>query len=201
MSRKLFGRAVAAIALTLIAAGCTAKIPGNPEAVTQRYVKALQTDDFNTVYTLNFLTAREVRFQGGKDSSVSKEELKLSMDRHRAMYLAAPPSFLPGQRWAERHYFTPSSTATVQKAHWIPPFGSDPVNAEYEKDMTVIVPVNVVYSSKEDAPSYQEGKVKSARYDCTLKKIREEGAVTIYSHDTQWYVSGCIVEVDTIKNF
>ena len=201
MSRKLFGRAVAVLAVSLAFSACSSKIPGNPEIVVERYVKALQTDDFNTVYALNVGTAREQRFQAGKDSSVSKEELKLSMERHRAMYYAAQPSFVPAQKWAERHFFPASSTATVEKAHWLPPFGTDPVNADYEKDTTVIVPVKVVYASKDDAPLYQEGKVKSARYDCTLKKFRQEGAVAVYSHDANWYVSGFIVDKDSIQNF
>lgn len=201
MSRKLFGKVAVIISISLAVAGCSEKIPGNPEVVTERYVKALQTDDFGAVYALNVATAREMRFQAGKDSSVSKEELKQGMERHRAMYLAAASTFIPGQRWSERHFFTPSSSATVGNPHWLAPFGSDPVNADYEKEGTVIVPVGVVYSNKEDAPSYQEGKVKSARYDCTLKKIRQEDAVSVYSHDTQWYVSGCIVDKDSIKNF
>jgi hypothetical protein len=201
MSRKLFGKAAVIISISLAVAGCSEKIPGNPEVVTERYVKALQTDDFDTVYALNVATARELRFQGGKDSTVSKEELKLGKERHKAMYLAAASTFIPGQRWSERHFFTTSSSATVGSAHWLEPFGSDPVNADYEKEGTVIVPALVVYSNKEDAPSYQEGKVKSARYDCTLKKIRQEGAVSVYSHDTKWYVSGCIVDKGSIKNF
>ncbi|MBF0292895.1 MAG: hypothetical protein HQK86_12145 [Nitrospinae bacterium] len=202
MSRKWFGRVVALIAVSLAGAGCSGKIPGNPEAVVERYVKAVQTNDFDTVYTLNVGTARELRFQAGKDSTVSKEELKQNMERHKAMYLAAVPTFIPGQRWAERHFFPASSNATVGKAFWLPPFGSDPVNADYEKDTTVIVPVEVVYSNKTEAPEYQElGKVKSARYDCTLKKFRQEGAVAVYSHDAQWYLAGCIVEKDSIKSF
>lgn len=201
MSRKLFGR-IALIVLASLAAGCADKIPGNPEAVTELYIKAIQAADFNAVYALNVATARELRFQAGKDSTVSKEELKLAMEKHKAMYLAAPPTFIPGQRWSERHFFPPSSSVTVGKAHWLPPFGTDPVNAEYEREGTVIVPVEVVYSNKDEAPEYQDtGKVKSARYDCTLKKFRQEGAVAVYSHDAKWYVSGFIVDKDSIKNF
>jgi len=201
MSHKLLGKAVAVFTISLAVAGCTQNIPGNPEAVVERYVKAIQTDDFNTVCTINAKTAWQLRYQGGKESSVSKEELKQGMEKHRAMYLAVQPTFLPGQRWSERHFFPPSSSVTVEKAHWLPSFGSDTLNSEYEKGATVIVPVSVVYSRKEDAPGYQEGKVKSARYECTLVRIRQEGAVAIYSNDAQWYVSGFIVDKDSIKNF
>lgn len=201
MSRKLFGSIAVLLAVSLAVAGCTGKIPGNPEAVAERYIKAVQANDFNTIHSLKVATARELRLLGGKDSTLSKEELKQNLEKHRAIYGEAQPSFTPGQRWAERFFFTASSTVTVGKAYSLPPFGSDPVNAEYEKDTTVIVPVNVVYSSREDAPEYNENKVRSARYDCTLSKIREEGAVSIYSHDAQWYFSGCIVEKDSIKNF
>lgn len=201
MSRKWFGRIAAFLAVSLAGVGCTGKIPGNPEAVAERYIKAVQANDFNTVYSLKVATARELRLLGGKDSTLSKEELKQILEKHKTMYTEAQPSFTPGQRWAERFFFTASSTAIVGNAYSIPPFGTDPVNAEYEKDMTVIVPVNVVYSSREDAPQYGENKVRSARYDCTLSKIREEGAVSIYSHDAQWYFAGCIVEKDSIKNF
>jgi hypothetical protein len=201
MSRKLFGKITALLAISLALAGCTEKIVGNPEAVVERYIKAIQTDDFNTIYTINSKTAWELRYQAVKDTTFSKEELAQAREKEKAMYAAAPPSFIPGQRWAERHFFPPSSSVTVEKAHWLPPFGTDNVNAEYEKAATVIVPLSVVYSSKEAAPEYQEGRVKSAKYECTLVKIRLEGAVAIYSHDTQWYVSGFIVDRDSITLF
>lgn len=201
MNHKSLGSIAAIFAISLALAGCTDKIPGNPEAVTQRYVKAIQTDDFDTVFTVNAKTAWQLRYQAGEDSTVSKEELKQGKEKHRAMYLAAPLTFTAGQRWSERHFFPPSSSVTVEKAHWLPPFGTDTVNSEYEKAATVIVPVSVTYSNKEDAPAYHDGKIKSARYECTLVKIRQEGAVGIYPNDTQWYVSGFIVDKDSIKNF
>lgn len=201
MSRKWFGRVAAVLAISLAGAGCVEKIPGEPEAVAGRYIKAVQTDDFNTIHALNRVTARQAKYQGAEDSTFSKSELKQRFERNRERYNAVQPTFTPGVQWAERFFFTASSTVTVEKAHWYQPVGTDPVNAEYEKFTTVIVPVNVVYSSQQDAPAHLESKVRSAQYDCVLTKIREGGNVSVYSHDTQWYFGGCIVDKASIKNF
>lgn len=201
MSRKWFGRIAALLAVGLAGHACMREIPGDPEAVMERYVKAVQTSDFKTVYSINRVTARQVKYLGSGDSSTRESDLKQNMERNREMYDAVRPTFTPGVQWAERFFFTASSAVTVEKAHWLQSYGSDTVNADHEKTLTVIVPVRVVYPNQRDAPPYQDGWVRSAQYDCALSKIREGGNVTIYSHDTQWYFGGCIVDKASIRNF
>ncbi|MDH5638823.1 MAG: hypothetical protein OEZ04_10050, partial [Nitrospinota bacterium] len=134
--------------------------------------------------------------QLGKEDK--EKSLEGSYSQYKETYLSGAPTFQPGITWAERGFFPPGSIAKVGAPYYPIAAGDDPVNAEYEKANNVYVPVDVTYPDKAIAPEYNEKKVKSASYDCSMKKIREGRNVTIYAHDDRWFFGGCIVNAGKI---
>jgi hypothetical protein len=198
MNHRLFGKffSLGILFLTLIATvfGCSDSIPGQPAKIVEEYVKAVQSNDFEKIYQLNFLTARQKIFIVGKDKveveSLMREHFELSKKR----YDESLPQDEIGLQWAEKDFFTPNALIEVDKARYPPAAADDPVNAEYEKDQNAFVTVRAVYKDKDEAPLLLGKRVVEAEYDCILKKIRQPGTVRVYSHDEQWYIGGCIMD-------
>ncbi len=179
-------------------AGCVRKIPGRPEKIMEEYVKAVQRKDFETIFALNAGAARIRKFLERSEMGDKEKILKEDFEKNKAAYQAAEPSFAPGVRWTEKHYFP--ATALVDIGDPYPPAsaGEDNVNAEYEMAMSVFVPVIVKYPDQNEAPAYNKRKLKTARYDCALRKIREGGAVRVYSTDDKWYFAGCVFDSSSV---
>ncbi|MBF0169719.1 MAG: hypothetical protein HQK87_01295 [Nitrospinae bacterium] len=174
-------------------------IPGEPEKVTRRYVEAIQTGDYHTLFRLNHVTARRLKYFDMSELPEDREEAVRYQAAQQAEYEATPPDFTPGVRWAERHYFPPTARVTVGKAVSPAAAPNDPVNADYEKANSVTVPVTVDYPDPGQAPLYQGKPMASAAFDCMLIKLRVGKNVAVYSHDDQWYVNGVILDPATVR--
>lgn len=205
MNRKWSGSAVGIYLIlmifSLLLLTCTRDIPGNPEKTVKDYITAVQKSDFETIYNLNRLTARQKRFiEKIKNGDVEKE-LKASFEMHKAAYDAVEPGFFTGAQWAEKYFFPPMATVVIGKARHPSSAGDDPSNVEYDKGFTLFVSVKTFYTKSEDAPELDGRKVKKATYDCVLGKIRYGANVRIYSHDEQWFLSGCILDRPLVTFF
>lgn len=193
---------IAAVAVVaLVASGCMEKIPGEPEKVMRDYVEAVQKDDFKTIYKLHMLTARQQQFLSKSEVGDVEAMLREHYENSKKDYDAVKPTFAQGITWSEKHFFPASATFAIGDPYHPPAAPDDPVNAEYEKAQNVIVPVNVTYSKKEDAPELEGAKVKSAGYMCFMKKIRQAETVRVYSHDEKWYFGDCLVDEQTVTRF
>ncbi|MGK7345145.1 MAG: hypothetical protein ACNS63_04990 [Candidatus Nitrospinota bacterium M3_3B_026] len=187
-----------AAAVSVLSASCHDRIPGKPEKTTAEYIEAIQKNDFAAVYQLNRVTARQARYLENTDVGDVDEMLRQNYEQRKAEYEAARAVFTPGIQWAEKHFFPASASVSVGEASWIKPVGDDPVNADYEKALTVTVPVSVEYKDKSAAPELEGKKLKSASYTCSLGKIRSEKSVRVYNVDEQWYFNGCILNRESV---
>lgn len=190
MTRHILALAAAAMMM----ASCEKEIPGHPEKVMEEYLRATQSGDFEQIFRLNFATAKEDRF-GAASATAASQRRAWRMEAYRG----AEATFTPGILWAERHFFPPKATVNILKAHPLAAVGDDPVNADYERALSVIVPVEVTYAPGGQAPSLSGAPLRFARYDCTLRKIRESGAVSVYSDDDVWRFSGCVADIPSFK--
>lgn len=198
MNRRLSGKRLTAalllLAVTTVGIGCTESIPGNPKRIVEEYVKAVQTNDFEKIYDLNFLTARQKIYLGAIEKGEGESRLKENFRKFKKQYDEFMPQDVIGYQWEEKHFFTPNAAIEVKDARFPPGAAGDPVNAEYEKDQNVFVTVLVVYKDKSEAPLLYGKRVSEAKYDCILKKIRHPGTVRVYSHDDRWYIGGCLMD-------
>ena len=194
MNRKSFGKslALALTALVWVSSGCVEKIPGEPDKVVERYIKAVQETDYRTIFDINHVTAKQLKYLRQLNAGDREHSLEESYRQYSEIYKGVAPTFQPGITWAEKGFFPPGSKTRVGKPYHPIAAGDDPVNAEYEKATNVYVPVEVDYPDISTAPEYSGRKVRSALYDCGLKKIREGRNVTVYAHDDKWFFGGCI---------
>jgi len=193
MNRKWFGEALALLAIIALVASCTKKIPGDPDKTLERYIKALQAQDMQTITDLNHLSARQLKFLRQSSSEDRQKSIDMALEGYKEAFDAAPHTFQQGITWSERYFFPAGAKFTIGEPYSPVKVGDDPVNAEYEKSNNSFVPVDVVYPDSKTAPDHGGKKVKSAHYDCSMKKIREGRNVAIYSHDDTWYFGGCVV--------
>jgi len=205
MNRKWSGSAVGGYLILLLSSplvlSCTKEIPGNPEKTVKDYIEAIQKSDFETTYRLNRVTARQKKYiEKSKNGNIA-QELKASIESHKAAYDAAEPDFFSGALWSEKYFFPLTSRVVVGEAKHPSPAGDDPVNVEYEKGFTLFVSVKTFYTKSKDAPELHGRKVKEAIYDCALGKIRYGENVRVYSHDEQWFLSGCILDRSSVTFF
>lgn len=203
MNHKLFGkfffRAIALVALVGGTEACTLnKIAGDPAKVLKEYIGAVQKGDFNAIYALSQVTARQKKWiQKSETGDVQKQEAE-HFQRHKAIYDATVPSFSNVQ-WAEKYYFPPSAKVEIGKPRDPEPFEKEKLGDAYEKGVVAIITVSVSYPVPEEAPEYDGMKVKQANYNCMLRKIRYEDSVMIYSYDEKWFFSGCLVIGNSIQ--
>jgi len=190
MTRHILALAAAAMMM----ASCEKEIPGHPEKVMEAYLRATQAGDFEQIFRLNFATAKEDRFNEPSSPGASQRRA-----RRIEAYHDAEQTFTPGIVWAERHFFPPKAACKILKAHPLAAVGDDPVNADYERALSIIVPVEVTYAPGDPAPVVNGKPLRFARYDCTLRKIREPGAVSVYSDDDVWRFSGCVADMASFK--
>jgi hypothetical protein len=176
-------------------------IPGNPKKTVEDYIAAVQKSDFEKIYNLNRVTARQKKYIEKSENGDIEKELKVSFETHKAAYEAVEPGFFTGAQWAEKNFFPPTADVVIGEAKHPSPAGDDPVNVEYEKGFTVFVPVKTLYTKSEDAPELYGRKVKEATYDCVLGKIRYGDRVRIYAHDEQWFFAGCILDRTSVTFF
>ncbi len=180
---------------------CQDKIVGNPEKVMADYIKAVQENDFATIYKLNVITIRQEMFIRSSDEEAIKEAVTANVERNRLEFEAIKPTLSMGTRWGEKYFFLPGASVTVGKAYNLAPVGDDPVNSEYEKAASVLTSVKIVYESPEKAPKHPNGLIKVAQYECTLRKTRQGKNVRIYSHDEKWYFSACVLDELSVEYF
>ncbi len=179
--------------------GCTEKIAGEPSKVVTRYVDAVKRGDYDTIFQLSHNSARRLKFFGMSELAQDKKIAQEYLEEQRKEYDAAPLDFTPGVQWAERHFFPDTCEVSIGKARYPAGTPGDPVNADYEQGIKVIVTVSVDYLDPKSAPSYRGKKLVSAKYDCFLSKIREGKNVRIYSHDDKWYVNGFLIDPATVR--
>ncbi|MDH5541665.1 MAG: hypothetical protein OEY64_01740 [Nitrospinota bacterium] len=180
---------------------CSESIPGNPEKVAENYVEAIRADDFAQIYELNFLTVRQKRLLLREESDAGQKLLEENFKKHKGDYESVDVKLTDRGIWHEKSYFPKSAKVTFGKASYPKAAADDPVNAEYEKAQNVYVKIKSVYSSPEEAPVYDDKKIKEVSFDCFLKKVRKEGNVRIYSHDEQWFVADIVPDVSTAIYF
>lgn len=202
MNRKWSGSAAGIYLILLVTSplllSCAKDIPGNPVKTVKDYIAAVQKSDFETIYRLNRVTARQKKLiEKSKNASIEKE-LKASFETHKAAYDAAEPGFFTGAIWSEKYFFPSTSRVAVGEAKHPTSAGDDSVNVEYEKGFTLFVSVKTFYTTTEDAPELYGRKVKEAIYDCVLGKIRYGENVRVYSHDEQWFLSGCLLDRSSV---
>lgn len=200
MNRKWSGSAAGVWLILLISFpplfSCTKDIPGNPKKTVEDYIEAVQKSDFETIYRLNRVTARQKKYIEKSKNGHVEQELKASFETHKAAYEAAEPGFFIGARWAEKYFFPSTSRVVIGEARHPPPAGVD-----YEKGFTLYVSVKASYTKREDAPELDGRKIREAVYDCILGKIRYGENVRVYSHDEQWFFSGCILDRPSARFF
>jgi len=200
--KKAFGACCLLFPLAALALfACTKEIPGNPEKTVKEYIEAVQKGDFETIYRLNRVTARQKKFLEKTEAGNVELVLKQNFERQKAAYFTSEPDIFSGALWTERYFFPPSSSVKVGKARSMSQIGDDPVNVEYEKGFLAIVPVETTYASEKDAPKLKGQSIKKAVYDCNLAKIRQGDNVRIYSHDEKWFIARCILDTDTVEYF
>ena len=186
------------ITLAFFAISCEEKIPGDPEKTITEYIGAIQNNNYQTIFALNFASKRKIRFIEDAEGVDIKAMLADNFEKDKADYMAAEQTFTTGNRWIERHFFPKSASFTVGEAYFMEPVGDDPVNVDYEKAVSVQTPVFVEYNNVKDAPLYEGRAVFSAKYVCMLRKLRQKGSVRIYSHDTDWFVASCTVISESV---
>jgi len=198
MNHKLFGNKLSTafllFAVIVVGVGCSESIPGHPEKTVEEYIKAVQSNDFEKIYHLNFLTARQKVYIGGGDEGEVESLQKEHFEKAKKGYEEYRQQDQRGLQWAEKYYFTPNATIKVEEARYPSGAGDDSVNAEYEKDQNVYVTVKALYNDKNEAPTLGGKRAIEAEYDCILKKIRQPGNVRVYSHDENWYIGACIMD-------
>ncbi len=204
MNRKLFGRNFFRMLalLTLITGAVSActldKIAGQPENVLREYIDAVQKGDFNTIYALSQVTARQKRLIAKSETGDKKVLEAEQFQRHKTIYDATVMSF-SNEQWTEKFYFPPSAKVEVGKAHDPLPVEKEKMGDAYEKGGVVVVKVSVTYPKPEEAPEYNGQKLNYADYNCMLRKIRYEDSVMIYSYDEKWYFGGCLINSSSVR--
>ena len=200
MNRKWFGSPVGIYLILVIFSplllSCTKDIPGNPKKTVENYIAAVQKSDFETIYNLNRVTARQKKYIKKAKNGNVEQELKASFETHKRAYEAVEPGFFTGTQWAGKFFFPPTATVVVGEARHPPRSGVD-----YEKGFTLYIEVKTSYAKREDAPELHGRKVKEAVYDCVLGKIRYGENVRVYSHDEQWFFAGCIIDTPSARFF
>ena len=204
MNHKLFGKGAgpvfaAILVIGFMLASCEDKIPGDPEGVMKQYVNAIKARDFKTIYSLNRVTARQKYHL--EQTSVGNVEtiLKTNYEENKAAFDSAEFTLTPAVQWGEKYFFPPSAKVSFGKPERIKPVGDDPVNAEYEKALTVKIHVTAEYPDVNEAPKLGDRAIKTAVYDCALGKIRTGKSVRVYDLDEKWYFNGCILEKDRVQ--
>lgn len=204
MNRKLFGKNIfrTFALLALLTAGVSActlnKIAGNPEKVLKDYIEAVQRGDFNAIYAMSQVTARQKRLIAKAETGDKKVLEAEQFQRHKAIYDAAVLSF-SNEQWGEKFYFPPSAKVEIGKAHDPLPVEKEKMGDAYEKGGVVVVKVSVTYQKPEEAPEYNGHKLNYADYNCMLRKVRYEDSVMIYSYDDKWYFGGCLINSSSVK--
>lgn len=205
MNRKLPGKNLFhAIALLALIAGavpaCTLdKIAGDPKKVLHEYVEAVQRGDFNTIYALNQVTARQNKWlQKSESGDLKKQEVE-HFQRHKATYDAADMSSTQGVLWAEKHFFPRSSKVDIGKPRDPEPVEKEKMGDAYEKGVVAVLTVSVTYPVPEEAPEHNGAKLKYAEYNCMMRKIRYDESVMIYSYDEKWFFSGCMIIGNSVR--
>ncbi len=202
--KRLLARRSAGVLLSLLLVAllaCDKRIQGEPEKVVEEYLQAVKADDFETIYKINRVTARQMRYLKEAETGDVGKMLQERFEEHKSLYFSTSRDVFSDSLWKERYFFPPSASFKVKKAKHLEMVGDDPVNAEYEKGFLVIVPVEVVYSQKKSAPKQHGRKIKEAVYDCNLGKIRKVGTVRIYSHDETWFFAQCIFDSSSVVAF
>ncbi len=194
--KQFLSISVVALILLMLSA-CVESIAGNPEQVTADYIQAIQTDDADTFFGLNHITARRLKYLAFGTDAEDKEALKLQVKLWKEWWRVSESDYDVTHRWNDRALFPPGAETTIGKAYQYKSVGSDRINSEYLKGLKTIVPVDVKYADK--SLIFEGKKVASARFDCILGKIRSGKNVRIYSHDEQWYVASCLIDSDTVK--
>jgi len=197
MSRKWSGKTIYKAGFYIIVSaflwgGCDREIPGHPEKVAFEYIHAVQKNDFQAIYKLNFDTSRSRKYLECSEKKADDKICEDNFRENKTAYEKAGLNLSPGVRWAEKHYFPPSALIEVGEPY--PPVGAgdDDLNAKYEMAVSVFIPVKVEYQDQNEAPSQNNRKIKTASFECVLRKIREGGNVRVYFHDAKWYFAGCV---------
>jgi len=199
-TRKVPGLLVAPITALLLLS-CSKAIPGHPEKIMSGYIEAVKKDDFATIYELNMKTARQKKYLGKTSVGNLGMILKENFEKNRSDYENVPISFNLGEQWVEKHFFRTAAIYSIGEPYSPKPVGDDPVNAKYESSVSCYVPVLVEYGDTKTGLEYNGKKIKSAKYDCSMRKIREGNNARVYSHDDNWYLAGCVIDTSTIKLF
>ncbi|VAW27401.1 hypothetical protein MNBD_BACTEROID07-302 [hydrothermal vent metagenome] len=203
MSRKWSGKKIFkagfCIAISAFAlGGCDQKIPGHPEKIASEYIKAVQRNDFKTIYRLNFDTSRSSKYLKCSDGKAENKICEQNFRENKTIYENAELNFSPGVRWVEKHYFPASALVDIGEPYPPAAAGEDDINSKYERAVSVFVPVKVEYPDQNEAPSQDDRKIKTASFECVFRKIREGGNVRVYSHDIKWYFAGCVFNAQSV---
>ncbi len=182
-------------------ASCSQKIPGHPEKILKSYIEATQKGDFDTVYKINKLTARQIKYLGSTTVGNVDQMLKENFEQKKALWKMADTGRESGELYYEKQLFPASSEFSIVSIKTPPTLSDDPVNAEYEVANNIYGVVEVVYKNKAAAPKFDGRSAKKARYDCILSKIREGDNLRVYSDDTSWYFGGCLSDAGSISFF
>ncbi|VAX24184.1 hypothetical protein MNBD_NITROSPINAE01-1392 [hydrothermal vent metagenome] len=177
------------------------KIKGDPKKTLGTYVGAIKKGDFETIYKLNRVTARQLKYVGATSVGDVKQQLEENYKNNQAKYDATELTFTPNVQWAEKHFFPPSCVFELSPVRSLTSIDKGNPNALYEEGFLVISTVSVRYPDLTEAPELDGKKISSAKYDCYLNKIREGGNVRIYDVDDKWYVGGCILEAESVEYY
>ncbi len=189
---KIFKAGFYIAVLAFVTGGCDQKIVGHPEKVTSDYIKAVQRNDFKAIYKLNFDTSRSSKYLKCSDEKAEEKICEQNFRENKTIYENVELNLSPGVRWTEKYYFPASALIDIGEPYPPVAAGEDDINSKYEKAVSVFIPVKVEYPDQDEAPSQDDRKIKTASFECVLRKIREGGNVRVYSNDTKWYFAGCV---------
>jgi len=143
------------VALVFISA-CSGGSIGAKKAVEQ-YLGALQGADFATLYELNATTQKKVAliYRGAEETR--EAALKSNFEEYKAMFAGAEAD---SRLWSEKFLFPSDATFTVTKV--TVEEDKEQGTARFKDRKVVVAEIKVTYGSKEKAPDYGSGKLKTA---------------------------------------
>ena len=148
------------IALVFLSA-CSGGSGGAKKAVEQ-YLGALQSGDFATLYELNAITQKKVALIHRGSEATREASLKKNFEEYKALFAEAEAD---SRLWSEKFLFPSDATFTVKV---VIEDDKDQGTARFKDRKIAVAEIKVTYASKEKAPDYESGKLKTASFSANF---------------------------------
>ena len=148
------------MAALIFVSGCSGSSGAKKEV--ERYLGALKSGDFATLYELNATTQKKVALIYRGSESTRDEALKTNFEEYKVMFADAEPDPKLHGLWSEKFLFPSDSTYTVTDV--VVEEQKNQGTTRFKERMVATAEIKVEYKSKESAPELVGGQVKSATY-------------------------------------